>query len=175
MSIQKSANNSKQLKFCITTNRFYGFKHSFTPTDVNVNNKKAGVLSLLLKKSEKGMGGERESLQWWVRYVQSGMSQQGVDKSRVVLSLAKTLRVPGQSPVSSLPLSVLQGDVSATIPTARRPRYTLYQNGYPTKGERMYCKAISQSDMFKKLHMTTKTEYIFSKRRAMNIQKICKE
>lgn len=35
-------------------------QNSFTPTDVKVNNKKAGVMSLLLKKSEKGMGGERK-------------------------------------------------------------------------------------------------------------------
>lgn len=60
MSIQKSAKNKKQFKFFITTNKFYEFKHGFTLTDVNVNNKKAGDLNLLLKKSEKGMGGEKE-------------------------------------------------------------------------------------------------------------------
>lgn len=52
----------------------------------------------------------------------------------------------------------------------------LYQNGNPTKGEwMMYCKNISQSEMFKKLHIATKTEYIFSKRRAMNLQKTGKK
>lgn len=37
-----------------------GLKIVLSQPIYNVNNKKAGVMSLLLKKSEKGMGGERE-------------------------------------------------------------------------------------------------------------------